>query len=91
MMHFQHDSPKTPHNFVIEDSVLELASAPNPATKDKRGALDRAYELYLNLLELEDGGVGRLAGCLKVSANKTRNGDVNVSAHKLRCSHTKRQ
>ena len=90
-MYFQHDSPKTPHNFVIDDSVLELAAVGNPATKDKRGALDRAYELYLNLLELEDGGVGCLADCLKVSANKTGHGDVNVSAHKLTCRHAKRR
>ena len=87
-MYFQHDSPKTPHNFVIDDSVLELASVGNPATKDKRGALDRAYELYQNLLE---DGVGRLAGCLRVSANKTRGGDVNVSAHELTCRHAKRR
>ena len=82
MFNFQHDSAQTPHNFVIDDSVLELASAENPATRDKRGALDRAYELYQNLLPLEE--------CLKATANKTRAGDVNVSSVKLRCGHTKR-
>ena len=82
-MHFQHDSPKAPHNFEIDDSVLELASAENPATRDRRGALDRAYELYQHLLPLEE--------CLKVTANKTRAGDVNISSVKLRCTHTKRR
>ncbi len=82
-MHFQHDSPKTPHNFVIDDSVLELASAENPATRDKRGALDRAYELYQNLLPLKE--------CLRATANRTKNQDVNVSSVKLRCAHAKRR